>query len=139
MSYREKIAWLSLVAMAASYGPYFAYVAWTQPGPEVPNLPLLGLFALATAVRLVILGPGWLALRFRTPSEDRVLDERDRDIDRRAVGAGYGVLMTGAILTAIIQPFTTWGWDIVNSALFAIVVGEAVRYGLIVWGYRRRS
>lgn len=137
MPYREKIAWLSLAAMALGYGPYFAWVAIEQPPPDVPNLPLLALFAAATAVRLAVLGPVWLWLRLKTPADDRMEDERDRDIQRRAVTWAYYVLMIGALLGGAIQPFTTYGWDIVNAMLWAVVIGEAVRDALVIRGYRR--
>ncbi len=139
MPYREKIAWLSLAAMVVSYGPYFAYLAWSQPSAAVPNLPLLGVLAAVSAVRVAVLGPLWLWFRASTPADDRLMDERDRDIERRAVGVAYYVLMTGALLAAMVMPFTTAGWDIVNAGLAAIVIAEITRDGLVVWAYRRRG
>lgn len=139
MPYREKIAWLSLAAMLLGYGPYFGWVAITQPPPDVPNLPMLGLFAIATGVRLIVLLPGWWWLHAKTPAEDRVMDERDRNIDRGAVTAAYYVLMIGALLGGVAYPFTNYGWDIINAVLWGVVAGEAVRYATIIWGYRRRT
>ena len=54
MSYREKIAWLSLIAMAVAYGPYFMFVARDPaPGKPLPHLHPLGLFALVSIVRML--------------------------------------------------------------------------------------
>ena len=64
MPYREKTAWLSLVAMAVSFGPYFAIVAaGSLAGAAVPTLRQLGLLVAAALVQVLILGVGqlWLA------------------------------------------------------------------------------
>ena len=62
MSYREKIAWLSLVAMAVAYGPYFVLATRSpRPWEPFPHLHPLGLFAVVSIVRMLILGAGYLA------------------------------------------------------------------------------
>lgn len=57
MPHREKIAWLSLLAMAVTFGPYFAVVAsgrLAEGGP--PNLRLLALFAATAIAQMLLLG-----------------------------------------------------------------------------------
>jgi hypothetical protein len=138
MSYREKIAWLSLIAMAAAYGPYFK-LAGRVPGTwePWPQLHPLGLFALVSLERMLILGAGYLYLRLDTPREDRPpLDERDHAIEHRAVNAAYYVLMAGMILVGFFMPFSASGWTIVNAAIFWIVAAEVLRYGVVVASYR---
>jgi hypothetical protein len=70
MSYREKLAWLSLIAMALTFGPYFAVAgrasAMYRP---MPNLHLLWLFAIAAGVQVVIQGFGRLWLRHKEQLE----------------------------------------------------------------------
>ena len=140
MPYREKFAWLSLVAMVLTFGPYFAYVAWRMPLPDTPNLQLLALYALTCLVQLIILGIGTLVLRARTPRDDRGRpDERDNAIGRRSFVAGYGVLLAGMIVVGGIMPFLFHGWTLVNAALKLIILAEIVRYGVVIWGYRRAS
>ena len=138
MSYREKIAWLSLIAMAVAYGPYFKFVA-KGPGPwePLPQLHPLGLFALASIVRMLILGAGYLYLRLGSPQEERPpMDERDRAIEHRSIRAAYYVLIGGMILVGCFMPFSSTGWTIVNAAIFWIVAAEVVHYGVVVTSYR---
>jgi hypothetical protein len=141
MSYREKIAWLSLIAMAVSYGPYFTFVA-KGPGSwePLPHLHPLGLFAVVSIVRMLILGAGYLYLRLGPTREDRPpLDERDRAIEHRSISAAYYVLMVGMILVGCLMPFSSAGWAIVNAAIFWIVAAEVVHYGVVVASYRMQA
>ena len=141
MSYREKIAWLSLTAMAIAYVPYFVLVA---RGPfrwePWPHLHPLGLFALVSIVRMLILGAGYLYLRLGSPSEDRPpRDERDRAIEHRSLSAAYYVLIAGMILVGCIMPFNSSGWTIVNAAILWIVAAEVVHYSVVAASYRLQA
>jgi hypothetical protein len=138
MSYREKIAWLSLIAMAVAYGPYFTFVVRGPISWEpLPHLHPLALFALASIVRMFILGAGFLYFRLAFPRQERPpLDERDRAIDRRSISAAYYVLIGGMILVGCFMPFSSTGWTIVNAAIFWIVVAEVIRYSAVVASYR---
>ena len=141
MSYREKIAWLSLIAMAVAYGPYFMFVA-RGPGAwePLPHLHPLGLFALVSIVRMLILGAGYLYLRLGSPREERPpLDERDRAIEHRSLSAAYYVLIVGMILVGCFMPFNSAGWTIVNAAIFWIVAAEVVHYSVVVTSYRLQA
>jgi hypothetical protein len=141
MSYREKIAWLSLIAMVATYGPYFTLVAKGPVSWEpLPRFHPLALFALASIVRMLILGAGYLYLRLAFPQQERPpRDERDRAIDHRSLGAAYYVLMTGMILVGCFMPFSSTGWTIVNATIFWIVAAEVIRYGAVVANYRAQA
>jgi hypothetical protein len=139
--YREKTAWLSLFAMALTFGPYFAIVksGYVPQGP-LPNFAQLGLYGAAAIVRLLVLGIGTLYLRHESPEEARTpLDERDRAINSRSVSSAYYVLMSGTILVGCILPFSASGWAVVNAALFWIVAAEIVRYSVVVYSYRRQA
>lgn len=140
MPYREKIAWLSLLAMAVTFGPYFAVAVVAPPGAQLPNLRQLGLFALVTIVQALILGAGHLVLRRGAPDEARLpADERDRAIMRRSVNSAYWVLIAGMILVGCVMPFRSSGWAIVNAALFMIITAEMVHYGVAAVSYRRQA
>lgn len=139
MPYREKTAWLALIAMAVTFGPYFMLAAIFQPA-AVPNFPQLGLFAATTLVQLLILGAGHLYLGFKAPQDRRMPpDERDQAILRRSIQSAYYVLMGGMIVVGCIMPFTDGGWTIVNAALFMIIAAEVVQHGIVVLGYRRQA
>jgi len=139
MSYREKVEWLYLIAFVVTYVPYFALAVLDPPAAgELPNLPQLGRFGATAVAQMLILAVGFAVLRLRTPADDRgPADERDREIERRSLRYAYFVLITGMILVGVVMPFTEGGWQIVNAALFAIVVAELVQHGLAVRAYRR--
>jgi hypothetical protein len=141
MSYREKIAWLSLIAMAVAYGPYFKFVArGSGPWEPLPQLHPLGLFALASIVRMLILGAGYLYLRLGSHREERPpMDERERAIEHRSISAAYYVLIAGMILVGCFMPFSSAGWTIVNAAIFWIVAAEVVHYSVVVASYRLQA
>src|SRR6202161_2824187 len=115
MSYREKLAWLSLTAMALTFGPYFAIAGRASVMDKpMPNLHLLWLYAIAAGVQLVIQGAGRLWLRHNEQRQGDLQppDERDRAIEYRSVRAAYWVLIAGTILVGCVMPFSSSGWRI---------------------------
>jgi hypothetical protein len=142
MPYREKIAWLSLVAMAVTFGPYFvvAAVSIRDGGSELPGLRFLVLFAAAAITQVLLLGLGRWYLRRKSPLDARTPpDERDRAIDRRSVAMAYYVLIAGMIVVGVVMPFNASGWNIINAALFAVITAEVVHYACAVTNYRLQS
>jgi hypothetical protein len=105
MPYREKTAWLSLLAMVVTFGPYFTMIATRAlPNEPMPNLRQLGLFAVTAIVQMLILGVGHLYLRRGSTQEARMpLDERDQAIMRRSVSSAYYVLIAGMILVGCVS------------------------------------
>jgi hypothetical protein len=140
MPYREKIAWLFLIAMAVTFGPYFVIVSVSPPGEALPNLHQLALYAVAAIAQMLILGAGHIYLRRKSPQDASMPpDERDRVIMRRSINSAYYVLIVGMILVGVVMPFVSRGWSIVNAALFMIVLAEVVHRGVTVFGYRRQK
>lgn len=141
MPYREKIAWLSLAAMAVTFGPYFVEASLDPfRGAPAPNLPQMGLFAVTTLTQAAILLLGRLYLRSRSPDDARIPpDERDLAIERRSIYAAYFMLLAGMIIVGCIMPFTATGWKLVNAAVFMIVAAEVVHYGVVAFSYRKQA
>jgi hypothetical protein len=138
MPYREKVAWLSLIAMAVTFGPYFTLTAIAPPSELLPNLRALGVLAATAVAQMLILGAGHLWLRIRSPQDARApADERDRAITRLSIGVAYYVLIAGMILVGVVMPFNSGGWTLINAAIAMIVLAEVVHYGVTVWSYRR--
>lgn len=138
MPYREKVAWLSLIAMAVTFGPYFTVMALAPPAEPMPDLRTMAWFAGTAVTQVLILGLGHLVLRLKSPADARVpADERDRAIARRSISAAYYVLIVGMILVGIVMPFNKAGWQLINAAIMMIVLAEVVHYGVSVWSYRR--
>ncbi len=141
MPFREKIAWLSLIAMVVAYVPYFAIVfAGYLPQRPMPDLHQLSLFAAVSIARVLVLGIGYLYIRFASLQEARLPpDERDLAIKSRSTSSAYYVLIAGMIYVGCFMPFTVTGWAIVNAALFMIITAEIVRETVVVVSYRRQA
>ena len=139
MPYREKVAWLSLLAMFLVFVPYFTWTELHPPTDPLPNFQQLRLYALACTVWCLILGVGHFLLRRANQDEAyRGLDERDLVIKYRARDYAYCVLLFGFIVVGCVMPFTSKGWEIVNTAIFMIVLAEAVHDGMMIYSYRRQ-
>lgn len=139
MTYREKTAWLSLIAMALTFGPYFAIASQRHVPGTLPDLPQLRLFAMTVIVQIILQIIGHIVLSARSPLDAKApADERDRAITRRSISSAYYVLIVGMILVGCVMPFKSSGWEIINAALLMIVVAEVVHYGVVVFSYRRQ-
>ena len=140
MSHREKVAWLSLIAMAVTFGPYFVIAGLSSSDGGLPGLRLLASFGAAAVAQALVLGLGRWYLRHTSPLDARTpRDERDRAIDRRAVTMAYYVLIAGMVVVGVVMPFNAGGWEIINAALLAVITAEVVHYGWAVASYRRQS
>jgi len=139
MAFREKGAWIGLITLVVVYGLYFALMPPSPvAGDHMATLPHLGWFAIATVLRGMMCVGAMLVITWRTPSADRLKpDERDRTIDRRAARVAYFTLFWGMIIVGIVMPFSHQGWEIINTALLAMVIAEAVRHAIIIHSYRR--
>jgi hypothetical protein len=135
MPYREKFAWLSLVAMFICYGAYFVVTANspTAQAGTLEGLSQLWLYGAAAAAHGLIVGVGQFFIGRREKP-----DERDRDIERRATQAAFWLLLILMMLVGVVLPLTeTGGWDVANPALFAIILSLGVQSAVQIWLYRR--
>ncbi len=141
MPYREKTAWLALVAMALTFGPYFVLVAAEVfPQRADYNPPMIIGYAITTMVQVAILGAGTLYLRRAAPDDARMPpDERDTEIMRRSLSLAYYMLIGGMILVGCIMPFSAGGWEVANAAIFMIVAAEVLHYSVVIVSYRRQA
>lgn len=138
MAYREKLAWLTLGMMVTAYAIYFSWLAFAMRDGEPTLLGMLLPFGIIAGTQGIIVGiaSAVLGIRARRAGEG-TKDERDRAIARRGASAGYYALMAGMILVGVVMPFSEPAWKIVNTALLAIVVAEAISLVLIILSYRR--
>ena len=136
MSSLEKRAWLALWSQCPPYVVYFLIQgAW--PNWLTTFLERIACLAVVASVHAIAYLIGLAVLKRQERGEPLLQDERDRAIDARATRSAYFVMLTGLIVVGVVMPFSDHGWKLVNSALFFIVLAEAVRYALIVAGYRR--
>ncbi|WP_223181561.1 hypothetical protein [Sphingopyxis sp. LK2115] len=137
MNFREKTAWLNVIAMAAAYSLYFGLLLAGHPaGREVlPMLWLFGSVAVAHAVTVIV---GTIILSAQAPKSERArADERDRAIRRRGAAAAYYVLLVGMMVVGVYLPFVESGVALANCGLLAIVLAELVNSVVVLMSYRR--
>jgi amino acid transporter len=136
VAYREKTAWLTLVCMALAYSLYFTLILLRPAAPTL--IDILWLFGTIAGTQAIVVIIGSIVLALRAKGENRrPADERDKAIARRGATSAYYVLMAGMILVGVVMPFGDPAPKIVNTALLALVIAEAVRLVIIVLSYRR--
>lgn len=136
MSSLEKRAWLALWSQCPPYLVYFLIQA-SQPPWLATFLERIACLAVVAGTHAIAYLTGLMLLKRQERGEPLLLDERDRALDARATRTAYFVMLTGMIVVGVVMPFSDTGWKITNTALFAIVLAETVRYALIVLGYRK--
>jgi len=138
MSFREKIAWVSLAGIAIAFAPYFALVAaYRGPAPVFPFYSG-GLLVAVTILTIVIVTAGSIGVALTNVREANApKDERDRAIARAASASGYRILMP-LLFVALVGTFLGWSAAaLANAVLGAIVLAEVVRCGTEVFLYRK--
>ncbi|MBJ7501392.1 MAG: hypothetical protein JHC57_16670 [Sphingopyxis sp.] len=137
MNFREKTAWLNVVAMLAAYSLYFGLLlAGHAAGREV--FPMLWLFGSIAVAHAVIVIAGTVILSAQAPKSERArADERDRAIRRRGATTAYYVLLVGMMVVGVYMPFVESGAPLANAGLFAIVAAELVNSAVVLMSYRR--
>ena len=136
MSALQKRAWLTLWSMCPVYCLYFA-IQIGLPDLFTSMLERIGLLALIASLHAVAYVSGLLVIKRHEAGEPLLEDERDRAIDGHATRTAYFIMLTGLIVVGMVMPFNNAGWQLVNAALFFIVLSETVRYALILIGYRQ--
>ena len=132
----EKRAWLTLCSMCPVYLVYFT-IRLGFPDLLTSMLERFALLAIVATLHAVGYLAGWLVMKRREAGETLLEDERDHAIDHHAGRIAYFILLTGLIVVGMVMPFNKSGWQIVDAALFFIVLTETIRNALIVIGYRR--
>lgn len=138
MAYRERVAWMLLISISVTLGPYLIYVYGFQQGVEIPmpGFSQLMIYGVASSAFAVLVGLGYLTLRLKYPADAKApADERDTTIEHQSYRVGYVILLTGMIIVGVYKPFVEAGWSIVNDAICIIFIAEVVRDIMIVRNY----
>jgi hypothetical protein len=133
MSFREKTAWISIVAMVAIYGAYF----WALKTGHHTGLALGGL--LETVIALVVTQVVLITAAAIFAPRDALAprDERERMIDLKATKQAYAALATALTLAVFFGAFTPPIVFDANALLFVLVWCEIMRNAFQVVQYRR--
>lgn len=135
MSFREKMAWVSVLSMSGVYGFYYWSVlrAGAQGG-EGGFGGLLGTIVALVVVQVVLI----VATAIASPRDAKApRDERDRLIDLRANRVAYAALASGVALACFFGAFTPPLVFNTNALLFLLVSAEILRGGCQIIQYRR--
>jgi hypothetical protein len=134
MSFREKIAWTTLLSMAGIYGLYFWSIV--RPGAGFRFGGLLGTIIVLILVQIVLA----IAIAIVTPKEAAApRDERDKLIDLRAVRVAYAGLASGIVLACFFDALAPQLVFDMNALLFILVAAEILRCTCQIIQYRRSA
>jgi amino acid transporter len=138
MSFREKTAWVTLIAILAVTLLYWLHV----PNFIEPRHGMWVLHAMLASLLtyLVIELVAWIVLRKRNPRDARMpVDERERLIDLKAIRIAYYVFATGALGGVFVSLHLTRGGPTgVGMAVFmAFVLSQVVKHATRIVLFRR--
>lgn len=151
MSFREKLAWVSLASTLVIWGSYFVEVALDAAAGRLETEALLGLFVGRVALTIIVEVVLAIALAVTSPkAANAPADEREQLIALKATNAAYAVLSFGVVIAAVtgalvavrgagLLPQTEADVAFVsaNGVLFALVAAEVVKSAWQIFGFRR--
>src|SRR5258706_7408198 len=124
MSFREKIAWISIVSISGIYGVYFWSVGLHGAGARLGGL--LGTTIALIVVQVVLT----IVVAVFSPKEAQApRDEREKLIELRATRVAYAGLATSVALACFFGAFDPPIIFNTNSLLFLLVTAEVMRSG----------
>ena len=140
MSFREKTAWVTLIAILIVSGMYFLHM----PSPFEPHGTLHVVHAMGASVAayLLIEVVAWLVLRWRHPGDARIpKDEREKLIDLKAIRVAYYALALGSLFSIFVTLHLAGAGPVaVGMAVFmAFVLSQVVKHVARIVYYRRGS
>lgn len=137
MSFREKSAWITLIAILLVSAFYITHVPNVlEPEPRLWELHVVGI-TFAAFIVIDVIAHIILYVRFwkdaRTPK-----DERERLIDLKATRLAWYVFVVGTLLAIVTTPHHgASGFGVMIFVLFAFALAEIVNYTARIIFYRR--
>ena len=137
MSFREKTAWVSLLATGGVWGVYF-WMLWPDLQDRSLQAGSVGLFIGGVVVLTIIQIIVAIALALAAgKAADAPMDERERLIDLKGAGAGFYALNAACLCASALWLIGASPLVMANAILAAMVLGEVIRSGFVIVGYRR--
>lgn len=138
MAFREKSAWISLVATVGVYGAYFFYFSQAVRAGRPFGLggAFVGTVIVLIAVQIVL----HIVVAIASPMAEihAPLDERERWIQSRASAFAFYVLQAGAVMAALSVYFID-KLVLANFVIGAVALAQGTQYLGVIVGYRRWS
>jgi hypothetical protein len=138
MSFREKSAWISLLAYLGIYGFYFVNVAAAMVRGDADGTQFLGLFGRSVVLFVLVIIVGTVIVAVTAPKDARAPeDEREKLIALKANSASGYVLATGVVLAIGVIFYGAKDFLVINLLFFALVVSEVFKNLTQLVLYRR--
>ncbi len=138
MSFREKSAWVTLIALLIVTGMYVLHVPHlVEPRPSGFIIMVIG---LSVGAFILIELVAHVVLAIRNPKDARTpRDERERLIDVRAARVAYYVYVAASFIAVAVMVHLVRGTvtGLGTAVLLAFVLGEIVKYATRIVLYRR--
>lgn len=139
MPFREKKAWVTILALLVVFVPYYITMVNYYHRPE-PDFNQLGHLALLALIIFIVMEAMLILVARKLSPEDAgvPLDEREQLFAFRAARAAYISLIVLLILVTFFNIHTyggNWGWGMLYLA--AIILSEIVRATMLIVQYRR--
>lgn len=138
MSFREKTAWVTLIAIILVLLLYWFHVpTLVERHPGRWTLLSMGLSVLAYFVIELV---AYIVLRLRNPQDAREpRDERERLIDLKAIRIAYYVLATGALVGIFVTVHLVRDASraVPMVVFLAFVLSQLVKHAARIIHYRR--
>jgi len=143
LSFHEKSAAISLLAILGTYGYYFYFVFLGLGPSSTPEM--LGWMIALVVVLVVVEVLFHIAIAVFNPAEANArTDEREKLILLKSHRVGYLILAAGVMLTlgrilfgSVFAPEEVTLLGIANLLLFSFVAAELGHYGAQLYHYRR--
>ena len=138
MSFREKAAWISLLAYLGIYGFYFTQVGSALIRGDADGTPFFGLFVRAVVLFVVVIIIGTVVAAVTAPKDANApADEREKLVALKANSASGYVLATGVVLTIGVILYGAKDFLVINLLFFSLVVSEVYKIATQLFLYRR--
>jgi hypothetical protein len=134
MSFREKMAWISVVSVLGIYGYYFwsivrtgSFTSGTRFGGLVGTVIALIVVQVVLTISVAIFAP---------KEADAPRDERDKLIGLRATQVAYVLLVSCIACACFMPPFAPQIPFNPNTLLLVLVIAELLRSASEIFQYR---
>jgi hypothetical protein len=137
MTYEEKGAWVSLLAMIGTCGAYVAVVLGRAAGNSLAEVAYRSpmLWTMGISIALAIFGR--IAVEMAKPSDTYKPDARDKEINRFSEYVGGSVLAIGMLVPFALVLLEAANFWIANAMFAAFALSAIVGTATKLVAYRR--
>lgn len=138
MSFREKMHWVSFLAIIGGFSAYFISLWYGQGAGGTDNSYYFGLLVLIIGGIIIAMTVAAIIMAIGNIGDAKaVQDERDRNIHARGTLAAYYTLLLGCWALIAASFLGTSPFFLINMLLAIIVMAEIIRIGTQLYLYRR--